>query len=44
MAHVLVQTIQVLTRWFVHEAPSTLEKEAFMDEALSLLAGYVRRG
>jgi AcrR family transcriptional regulator len=44
MAHVLVQTIQVLTRWFVHEAPSTLEKDAFIDEALCLVAGYVQRG
>ncbi len=37
MAHILVQTIQALTRWYVHEAPTDLEKEPFIDEALRLL-------
>ncbi len=44
MAHLLVQTIQALTRWYVHEAPPTLEKEAFIKEALRLLGGFVQRG
>jgi AcrR family transcriptional regulator len=41
MAHVLVQTTEALTRWFVHEAPPSLNKEDFVEETLRLLTGYI---
>jgi AcrR family transcriptional regulator len=43
MAHILVQTTQALTRWFVHEAPEDLDKKVFVEEALHLLTSYVQQ-
>jgi hypothetical protein len=42
MAHIMVQSTETLTRWYVHDAPPGLDKERFVDEALRLLTGYVQ--
>jgi AcrR family transcriptional regulator len=41
MAHILVRTTEALTRGFVHEAPPNLDKDAFVEESLHLLTGYI---
>jgi AcrR family transcriptional regulator len=42
MAHIVVQTVETLTRWYVHEAPPYLEEDHFIDEALRLLTRYIQ--
>jgi len=43
-AHVLQQATDALTYWLVHAAPESLDREAYIDEAVRMLSGYVRSG
>jgi AcrR family transcriptional regulator len=43
MAHLLVLAIETLSRWLVHESPSSLERATVVDETLILLTRYVLR-
>jgi len=40
-AYILAQTTRSLTQWLAHEAPSTLDKRSFVDEAVEMVSGYV---
>lgn len=40
-AHVLEQATEALTYWLVHEAPASLDRDAYVEEAVALLAGYL---
>jgi AcrR family transcriptional regulator len=42
-AHVLEQATDALTYWLVHAAPESLDRGAYIDEAVKMLSGYVRR-
>ena len=39
-AHLLTQATGSLSRWLVHDAPDDLDVEAFVDDAVAMLAGY----
>ncbi len=41
-AHVMVQATEALSRWLVHDAPVSLDRGAFVDEAVRLLCAYVQ--
>jgi len=41
-AQVLVQATSALSRWLAHDAPSGLDREAFIHEAVRLLTSHVR--
>jgi len=42
-AHILSQTLEALSRWLVHSAPTDLDRERFIREAVTMVAGYVSR-
>lgn len=39
---ILEITVEALTRWMVHEAPADADLEAFVEESVAMLAGYLR--
>lgn len=41
MAHVLAQATEALSRWIVHHAPASLDKQAYMRQAVRMLADFV---
>jgi AcrR family transcriptional regulator len=41
-AHLVVQTVEALTHRFVHHGLHDLGREAFLDEVVALLQGYLR--
>ena len=41
MAHVLAQATESLSKWLVHHAPETLDKDAYVRQAVRMLAGFV---
>jgi AcrR family transcriptional regulator len=42
-AHIISQTLEALSRWLVHNAPADLDRERFIREAVTMVAGYVTR-
>lgn len=42
-SHVIVKATDSLSYWLVHEAPDSLDRRAFIDEAVDLLVGYLQR-
>ena len=41
-SHVIVKATDSLSSWLVHEAPDSLDRRAFIDEAVDLLVGYMQ--
>ena len=41
-SYVLTQATGSLSRWLVHEAPDFLDKQSFINEAVTMLAGYAQ--
>jgi len=41
---ILMQTVGALSRWLAHEAPATLDKQLFIEQAVKMLDQYVRGG
>ncbi len=41
-AHVIATSTEALTRWIAHEAPESVDREVFVEEAVRMLAGYLR--
>jgi AcrR family transcriptional regulator len=41
-AHVLHQATSALSRWLVHGAPDSLDREAYVNEAVRMLCAFVR--
>jgi hypothetical protein len=40
-ARLVVQTIEQLVRWLGHESDPDLDADAFIDELLAMLTGYL---
>jgi AcrR family transcriptional regulator len=41
-SRILEITVEALTRWMVHEAPADADLEAFVNESVAMLSGYLR--